>query len=110
MTERAPKLVEHGVAQDLSLIKPQHRSGMIQYDLFGESKSKKALQRMQNNVLRNKPGLSFIWTQSRLWTMYIRPCFSKNKGKPLLLRELLFYEKHYRPDFVGVGLRSLQCE
>jgi hypothetical protein len=103
VTERAPQLVEHGVAQDLSLIKPQHQSSMIQYDLFGEIQKQEgvaadARQRVEKQT----------WSQLHLDSITTldhvhKAMLFQKQGQTNALRELLFYEKHYRPDFVRLA-------
>ena len=112
VTERAPQLVEHGVAQDLSLIKPQHRLSMVQYDLFEEIQKQEgvaadARQRVEKQT----------WSQLHLDSITTldhvhKAMLFQKQGQTSALRELLFYEKHYRPDFVVVGQfeKRFQCE
>lgn len=104
VAERASQLVEPGVGRDLALIKsPETRSQMVQLDLFGEIQaqehvSKNARQRVEKQT----------WSQLHLDSISTldhvhKAMLFQKQGQTTALRELLFYEKHYRPDFVRLA-------
>jgi hypothetical protein len=76
---------------------------MIQYDLFGEIQKQEgvaadARQRVEKQT----------WSQLHLDSITTldhvhKAMLFQKQGQTNALRELLFYEKHYRPDFVRLA-------
>jgi hypothetical protein len=106
VSERAPQLVEPGVTRDLALMESPHgQQKTVQLDLFNE------MQRRENDELAKNARQHLekkTWSQLHLDSITVldhvhKAMLFQKQGQTTALQELLFYEKHYRPDFVRLA-------
>jgi len=102
--ERAPQLVEPGVVHDVTLadLDPSKRK-QSQLDMFKEAQQKDQLGNEARRRLEKA-----TWSQLHLDTITTldhvhKAMLFQKQGRTTALRELLFYEQHYRPEFLRLA-------
>jgi len=106
VTERASQLVEPGVAHDIALVGiPSNGRKTYQPTLFesiqreeGEKQTKSAQKRLEKETWSHLH-LNTITTLDHIHKAML---FQK-QGQSNALRELLFYEQHYQPEFLRLA-------
>jgi len=105
VTERAAQLVEPGVAHDFTLADLSNRMRPKQLDLFEERQ--KARDDEQAGAARRRLEKE-TWSHLHLNTITTldhvhKAMLFQKQGQSSALRELLFYEQHYRPNFLRLA-------
>ena len=106
VSDRADQLVERGVAHDLGLIETGRRARSDrQLRLFETTEAERATQDAAQARTRVAQR---TWSQLHLDSISTldhvhKAMLLQRQGRTNALRELLFYEKHYRPEFVRLA-------